>query len=589
LCSYTTNHANHTVPSWTKTHVGEGRWKIAGTCNVCGQDLTHYHDVDGTEPCPYCNETVNHDWELISFTTGQNCQTVGIDIYECSYCGQQKTESNDRYGEHQYQPNGSSAGNCQEDGWIYYKCTLCGDSHYTYTGKGPHNITRYGTDMSQHWDYCTLCSYTEDHEDHTVTSWTKTHVGEGRWKIAGSCNVCGKDLTHYHDVDGTEPCPYCNETVEHNWMLMSWDYGSHCMDSGWEYYECDNCGAEYTVYDVNYGDHEPSLYDSLLGANCMTPGKKYYRCILCGEEWTETGDVGSHNYVRTSSRGSGTCTSPLYYTYTCSVCNDSYETLISDDHEFTYRARRDYLLVQEATCESYAIYFYECQYCMEYSSWDTWADTDSGYADHSWSYPGGRNPSTCTVCGETCSHPNPTYGDPYWVDENYHDCTVDCPDCSASTTASDVNGYPSSHYWNDGYCTLCESYCSHSWSYPSRHDVSTCTICGTTCNHDINQGGWSYDTYGAYQFTEYMDGHTCWGSCGICGYSNHVAMINLGMDYYPHTWNSNGSGKCTACGASCSHSNGTYTSYITTGYGKQKEAERCNDCDFAVVSYAVQI
>ena len=176
LCSYTTNHANHTVPSWTKTHVGEGRWKIAGTCNVCGKDLTHYHDVDGTEPCPYCDEEVSHDWQLISSTYGANCQTVGIDTYECSYCGATMNYPNSKYGSHPM---------------TYYN----------------------GKNTSQHWDTCNLCDYTSNYEYHQCSPWYYEKISDGYYRIYGTCEICQGSAEHYHNIYSNEDWPYCDVVI----------------------------------------------------------------------------------------------------------------------------------------------------------------------------------------------------------------------------------------------------------------------------------------------------------------------------------------------------------------------------------------
>ena len=101
-----------------------------------------------------------------------------------------------------------------------------------------------------------------------------------------------------------------------------------------------------------------------------------------------------------------------------------------------------------ATCETVGKFTYTC------SCGHTYTENEAALG-HTWEYDGGKNPATCTVCGETCDHPNPTYGDFYSVDSQYHDFDIICPICGCGDTGSNINGIKYPHNFVNGVCSVC--------------------------------------------------------------------------------------------------------------------------------------
>lgn len=214
---------------------------------------------------------------------------------------------------------------------------------------------------------------------------------------------------------------------------------------------------------------------------------------------------------------------------------------------------------------------------------------------------------TCTRCGatQTCSHSS--YSS--WSITTEATCITagikkrTCNTCGYEDTQTIA---ATGHSWSSttGKCTKCGESCSHSYGSWTTTTAATCTTAGSQmrtcsiCNKveiqpiAIKGHTWSSSTgkcttcgascshsYGSWTTTTAA---TCTSAgskkrtCSICGYVETQTIAATG-----HSWSSS-TGKCSNCGVYCSHSStstSTITSASCTSSGSGRET--CNTCGYS--------
>ena len=145
-----------------------------------------------------------------------------------------------------------------------------------------------------------------------ATGWTEeqcqNYGGSLIWLAAGE--VCAHER---HDHGGI--CHGCGFYQEHDYQIIDYNSGSDCRIV--TTYRCTGCHGVYTETDVNHD------YVWIVEGTCITEGVWTWTCTVCGNSYESYG-YGSHSYS-TEQTGQGTCITEEVWTYTCAYCGDSYD------------------------------------------------------------------------------------------------------------------------------------------------------------------------------------------------------------------------------------------------------------------------
>ena len=225
--------------------------------------------------------------------------------------------------------------------------------------------------------------------------------------------------------------------------------------------------------------HEHSWYETGNTATCTEAGVRSFACTGCDETYSEPCDALGHNYV------AGEVVAPTvgaqgYTVYTCTRCNDSYNSDFTDPlppHEHTWELTSD-----TATCEAAGTKTFTCSGCG-----DTMTE-DSAAKGHAWDEGVETTPATCEHVGVktfTCQN-DPSHtrtediplADHVW-DDGVVTKPATCTDAgvrtytckiNASHTREEViNALGGEHTWNEGVVDKEKGV-----------TVYTCTRCGDT-------------------------------------------------------------------------------------------------------------
>lgn len=286
-----------------------------------------------------------------------------------------------------YNSNGDAT--CSTDGTKTAKCTRC-EAEDTIIDLGTKLSHRGGTATCKEKAICEVCG--ESYGDLDPTN----HINETevRNKIPATCTSEG--------YSGDIYCKGCQvilsegnklEKIEHHWNEdYTVDQEADCTNPGRKSIYCKDCqtvkesisipplGHSFTNY-VSNGDatciadgtktaycQRCRIMDTVIDfgsktgihqggtATCSEPAK----CSVCGECYG-TPDSSKHAYEITYVK-EATCTEQGYTTFTCSLCENTYDAIFIDaiGHDFVCTET-----VQETTCEQDGIYLYTCNYCGE--------------------------------------------------------------------------------------------------------------------------------------------------------------------------------------------------------------------------------
>ncbi len=380
------------------------------SCSVCG--LAHTTNT-------FTVAAAGHAWGYASHVD-HTCTADGYDVYRCSKCGTTENRTDSKYGQpgtdpaaHDWDTQRSDKGNgehgykckkcdawdqsapheyelttiytdstCTTEGHGKYTCKLCPYSYEDVIPVKPHDFdtSKYvSIDDTNHGYKCKNCDHYDGITAHVYTDKSET-VTEPTCYEAGLAYdycVCG------HYVERVIPA-----TGNHTW---SEDYKEH--DGGHARYctfgECDAWDT------VESHDAYWKLTETTKAPTCIHDGEGVYTCTLCGATKTDVipFDGKSHDYKNPVSNGNGK------HTASCGYCNaqidedcfDNNNDCICDvckyeiPHKYDNIVRAD-LLVSEADCNSYAVYYKSCSVCghSEKDATATFEDVAGGYGAHDW-------------------------------------------------------------------------------------------------------------------------------------------------------------------------------------------------------------
>ena len=254
-------------------------------CNRCGIELSRTPETL-THP--------GHDW-VEKEVTG-NCGEIGTIHYECSRCGDTKTEAGTLI-EHDYVVKEKVDPTCTTPGYTKYECSRCGDKKQDDFGQLGHDPL-------------------EAVEENRV---------EPKCEVDGSvdkvvyCNRCGLELTRT-----TEVLPKLGHDYEDVVTPPS------CTAGGYTTHTCSRCGDTYTDNEKPALGHEipvTGVEENRVEPTCTTDGSsdevKY--CGRCGAELSrDTYPIPAlgHDWddgVDTAA----TCTTDGGKLFTCKRCGDT--------------------------------------------------------------------------------------------------------------------------------------------------------------------------------------------------------------------------------------------------------------------------
>ena len=337
--------------------------------------------------------------------------------------------------------------------------------------------TEWSHDANYHWHECTApnCDITDNSQKN---SYSKHEGGTAYCTTKASCEVCGKEYgdfesnrhrdtsvktvdqkpaDHVNETDGytgNKVCSDCNATIEYG-TKISW--GSHTYGDEWKFdknqhwKECTytGCSKKDQVAAHKYDQKVVEDKYKVPGSgSCTEPASYYYSCV-CGAKGTETftnGTAMGHQWTDVVSdatlKSAADCENAAVYYKTCSVCDkhdDASQTFVYGNalgHKWNNDTTKEGALVSKANCTSPAVYYKSCSVCGKLSSTETF---ESGKA---LGHTGGT--ATCEKKAE-CTRCNQTYGD--FADHTYGDLI---PEVSATHKTTGMKA----HY----QCSVCKRF-----------------------------------------------------------------------------------------------------------------------------------
>ena len=568
---------------------------------------TTHTDKDDTYHTDKCDcgysKDVKHT-ETSEVTTKATCEADGVKTYTCSVCQGTRTEAIAKR-DHVYEDNGvKTPATCLADGVMNTICTNEEtDTHAACT----HESTRAIIQLSH--------SYT------------------GEIKSDGN----GKDATHsYKCVNG------CNEygaAVKHTWNGGEVTTPATCLDKGVKTYTCtvSGCGATYTE-DVNANGHTFGTPVVANAATCIATGNKAYKqCTVCNLYFAENAATNAadgkedttsfvinkldHSYTgeyqwndsatpKTHSQKcvngcneygnetvctfgevvtAPTCSAEGYTTYTCTVCNNSYQAdYTTRDHVYVYAPGNgtshtvtckyndcDYTATENcsggtATCTTKAT----CEKCntawgeelghhwsaAEYTwskaeSWSCVAVRECGRADCDAKETATATITSAEKTAATCTEDGwTTYTAIFaeeWTTTQYKDVqdipalTHDWSDwsfdadgkhkrvCANDTNHVETEPCADSANDSDCNCDKCGNLVAHSYGDASCDAPATCTECGETTGDKLGHSFTNYVSDG--NATCAKDG-TKTAKCDRCDKTDTVTDIGSALDHAYGDW-----------------------------------------------------
>ena len=403
-------------------------WNAYETCSRC--DYTTYQEIAATghtpgaaatcttpQTCTECGTTLaeatGHTWDSGTISKNPTCYSTGIKRYECTTCGEIKTETLSKVS-HDYtlyrsriEPTCTTSGRTAGYECRWCTATTCstipalGHSYGSYTQTKAPTCTEKGTETAK----CIRCTSQKtrnidalghDLEYHAGKEPTCTSVG---WNAYETCNRAGCGYTTYREIAATghtpgaaatcttsQTCTVCGATLVE---ALGHKTVSHlgqdptCTQGGWKPYEtCENC--DYTTYvEIEALGHSFTSYVSDNNATCTEDGTETAKCDRCevtdtrtnkgsalghdwAEEWTTDGTAHWHECSRCDEindkanhiGGIATCIALAK----CEICGAEYGDFA--EHVYVENADEQYL-VSAATCTVKATYYKSCSVCGE--------------------------------------------------------------------------------------------------------------------------------------------------------------------------------------------------------------------------------
>ena len=455
---------NHAGKEPTCTAVG---WNAYETCSRC--DYTTYQEIAATghtpgaaatcttpQTCTECGTTLaeatGHTWDSGTISKNPTCYSTGIKRYECTTCGEIKTETLSKVS-HDYtlyrsriEPTCTTSGRTAGYECRWCTATTCstipalGHSYGSYTQTKAPTCTEKGTETAK----CIRCTSQKtrnidalghDLEYHAGKEPTCTSVG---WNAYETCNRAGCAYTTYREIAATghtpgaaatcttsQTCTVCGATLVE---ALGHKTVSHlgqdptCTAEGWKPYEtCENC--DYTTYEeIEALGHSFTSYVSDNNATCLEDGTETAKCDRCevtdtrtdegsalghdwAEKWTTDGTAHWHECSRcdeindkaTHSGGAATCIALAK----CEICGVEYGELA--EHVYVENAEEQYL-ASAATCTAKATYYKSCSVCREAGEevFEYGEPLGHEYGEPEWTWEGYTSATATFTCTRGC-------------------------------------------------------------------------------------------------------------------------------------------------------------------------------------------
>ena len=550
---YTVKHT-YNGETFTDKYTEEGEGK--------GHDLKdkythneHEHWI-GCRGCGIKHELAAHEWDEGTVISAPTCTKDGRIKYTC-YCGRSVTEKIE------------ASGHAWADATCIAPktCTGCGETEGKSVGhdwkeataETPKTCNTCGAvdgDVHKHaWvdatctsaKYCSTCNKTDgDPLGHDFAAATCTSA-----RICKTCGASeGKALGHsFADATCTEPkiCKVCNAT---DGVANGHDYADATCTSA---KTCKVCG-------VTDGEPLGHKYEAAVTApTCTADGYTTYTCSVCNDTYNsnEVKALG-HDYA------DATCTAAR----TCKVCGET--DGVANGHAWvdaTCTAAKYCSVCDVKEGEALGHDFAEAN-CVAPKTCKSCGVTEGDPLGHDWKPATTMAPMTCNTCGATV-------GDVHkhtWVDAT-------CTTAKYCSTCNEVEGAALGHAWVNATCTEAR-YCSVcglvdgsalGHKYEASVTAPTCTEVG-------------YTVYTCFCGSSYKDnevaalGHsfadaTCTAAktCKVCGVTDGAP---LGHKYVATVT----APTCTAGGYTtnvCSVCSDSYTDNETPALGHDYAAATC--------------
>ncbi len=475
-------------------------------CEDCGQ---RFGELDPN----------NHDWQFDSVHTEPGCETVGYELYVCSWCHSEELREvpatghswgdvwRSHYSGDHYRicQNGCGAeehaahewedgfvnkpATCTEAGEMVYVCGVCqqgrteeipatGHSFTNYVSNGDATCLADGTKTAACDNGCGTTATVTDAGTKLPHDFSGDVVDCGEYGHMYGCvnGECGKygyngveGAYEAHNYEGTDceevdHCTVCNHEKaagEHVWGPWT-DNGD-----GTHTRVCTACGEG-----TESGEHTWNNGVVTTEPTCEEKGEMTYTCTLCGATKTEEIDPTDHSYGQWTSDGDET------HSRECAACGD----VETEDHVWT-----------DWTHDDDETHSRTCTVCGETQKvehvWDDGVETKPATC-----ITPGEILITCTVCNHQVTSEIPATGkhvfdeNSLWVDcgEEGHarQCSGD-ESCTAIEETRQPHVYEGTNCDEVDYCTVCDhekAAGSHAWGeWTDNGDgthTRTCTIAG---------------------------------------------------------------------------------------------------------------
>ena len=262
----------------------------------------------------------NHFWNLTG-STNPSCTSPGTETYQCTYCGQTKTEQTSGPLDHDWSDWGTQNATCTSNGIRQRSCRRCGQVEQetlpaTGHSWGGWQVTRAATCASagEQVPTCSVCGATE-----TASIPATGNHSWGGWQVirAATCTSEGAR---------TRTCSVCGTSQNDSVARLPHSYGgwrttreATCTAEGEEAHSCSVCGHQETRSTArlphNYGDWKVSKEPT-----CTETGTRSHTCRDCGQEETQTMEMLPHSFTEWDISVPATDHSCGQRSRKCSVC-----------------------------------------------------------------------------------------------------------------------------------------------------------------------------------------------------------------------------------------------------------------------------
>lgn len=315
-------------------------------------------------PSAVCRR-VGHAWEAVS-ALGATCDSAKQVTYQCTRCGEKKTETEGSPLGHDMEWTGVwlTVPNCTTDGYKQMKCTRCGTEIRTLSER------KWG----HHWEL----NYTEP----------ATCAADGYKSY--HCTNLGCKETKIEALPATGKCTWGN------WIVVT---EATCLTDGLKVAECTVCGDTKKEVISAEGYHTYKTVKTVL-PTCEKDGSRLYECTKCGKNKTETLKASGHDWQSSVIVKAATCTTDGVAEVVCSKCNQKQTQVL----KATGHSWKDSAVVKQATCTEAGSAESRCTRCglvdtrvidkLDHS-WGSWVVTKKATSTES-----GTRQRTCKLCGK---------------------------------------------------------------------------------------------------------------------------------------------------------------------------------------------